>query len=1690
MSKSGGWRRGRRFKASIGAVCVVAIVGVATPALGLTGLLTGVLNHVNAAPNVPAATNAPLALNQLTTILNQVNTSLTSIVNGAGPVIDMNVTPAATVAITQLQTRLNNTIAAAAAANADGVNAETAALLAYLQAQATAEVAAVPTLALTTGLSVVQHVVSPVCSLLALPTTLVPGVGLDLSRTYKALEPNIQATDLATSQQIQGAWKTLYDTILTSATTAAGPAGAILSLLKFNWTTSYTPPGSTTPIVHSTPALIDVPTPIDVDNSGSFDLCGTLAFSIQGSSIKFTQTITKMPLAPANLPVTISGGLLNVLNLGYDTQDSTAPIVFSTSASIDGTGFNVDNAYGVHRGMNLSLPPLELQPGLTEPTFPPLLVPAPTPKMTQQICLGACSTLAFSYRYEDMPDTTHVHNTTAPVPSGDFSYKGSAPGGLFSYTFSAAGLKYKAQSVPAPADLRLCYSTTAGTCTNAPAADVAAAKSSLGVETSQPIKADAYFQLTAGAEPTTCSALSSLYDYHLTGAGYHQSFTPVATGTPIGRMWVDTDNKPVEGCISMLAATAAMPAASLPAGFTASKRSSTFHTGNVVETKSGTVTCPTGTSYSVSLLTSLTHTVCFAPTGVGSTKPAITGEPFFGSVLTSSNGTWTNAPISFTRQWGRCDAGGGGCSAIPGATDVTYTTTGDDVGHTLAVMVTATNPDGSAMNTSPATPVITVAGPPTNTAAPVVSGTTKVGQPLTTTNGTWTNAPKTFTYRWIRCDANGVDGCDPVAGATTNTLVPTDDDKGHLVKAEVTASNTTPDGTVQSTVATSLGTLVPTAPVVQTAPVIKNGPVTVGGSVVFTGDHLTVTNGTWNPAASGGYAYLWHRCDLSGGDCHAIDGATSNAYVPVKPDDAAHTLRVKVTATGVNGSTETSTVATGEVIAASFPLKTPTAVPDGPVTAVAGSYVGGQFDTVGPPTGASAAIAMNAASSATGTPANLPSEATGGSVLATVGDGAGGYFLGGSFTQVKGEPCANLAHIRADGSRDPAYCGLVSGTVKALSRASNANAGNLLAVGGEFSVDGHSNLVFIEPSAQGRSYLTGGDPNARVNALAYNATATSSGSPAFWVGGAFDTIGGNPAGRLALVNITTPGATPTLTRSTAFLGGVCMLSTPAQTSGQCTDAAAEVRTLYNSSLGIFVGGTFSSAYKMSAVAAGATIPAVSGGSGALPRGNGALITSAGTVQGWNPNTNGAINAFAGAPTPTTTATGSLGPYTVYVGGEFTTLAGQDIPYLGEFGVSITGGTAAASTPAAQQNAAPSTSFVPRPNAPVSALVSGPTNGASPPRASLYVGGDFTQIGSEVRHRLAVIDGQAALSTTPGALSSTLIPHAGGPIRALSTDSTPSGTLLASTTVFVGGDFRVVGGVVRRNLAEIGSSGVTGWNPGLTGTTVDALASDGGTVYVGGTFSQAGGASRTNLAALDGTSGAATSWAASANGRVRAIAVDDDNVYVGGDFDHAGGAARASLAAIGRTSGTATGWDPGTDGSVRALSVHSGTVYVGGSFHHAGGAARDNAAAIGDDGVATGFAPQVDGTVNAVAYDPSGVYLGGDFAHAGGAGRSNLALVGADDGVAGSWGPVVDGTVKAITTLGDTVAIGGAFGHVDGHARANLAALDIGGGVQDFNPNPNGTVNSLGRTTTGGMTAGGLWSRLSIYYAPGFATFGG
>lgn len=112
----------------------------------------------------------------------------------------------------------------------------------------------------------------------------------------------------------------------------------------------------------------------------------------------------------------------------------------------------------------------------------------------------------------------------------------------------------------------------------------------------------------------------------------------------------------------------------------------------------------------------------------------------------------------------------------------------------------------------------------------------------------------------------------------------------------------------------------------QPAPVNSVTP-TVSGNAEY-GETLTASTGTWlySPTT---YTYQWMRASTAGGSYTNISGATGSTYIPVAADINQY-LKVAVTGANVNGSSTSSSSASGQVIKG---ISTPT------LTIAAGDFI-------------------------------------------------------------------------------------------------------------------------------------------------------------------------------------------------------------------------------------------------------------------------------------------------------------------------------------------------------------------------------------------------------------------------------------------------------------------------------------------------------------------------------------------------------------------------------------------------------------------------------------------------------------------------------------------------------------------------------------------------------------------------------
>jgi YD repeat-containing protein len=118
------------------------------------------------------------------------------------------------------------------------------------------------------------------------------------------------------------------------------------------------------------------------------------------------------------------------------------------------------------------------------------------------------------------------------------------------------------------------------------------------------------------------------------------------------------------------------------------------------------------------------------------TAPTITGEHTLASTLTAAHGAWNNEPVVYGYQWTRCNSAGSECTSIAGATNPSYELAKADVGHTLRVLVTATNAGGSIVAQANQTALISEGtAVKTGEATPEPGSTVEYEVPLTGASG-------------------------------------------------------------------------------------------------------------------------------------------------------------------------------------------------------------------------------------------------------------------------------------------------------------------------------------------------------------------------------------------------------------------------------------------------------------------------------------------------------------------------------------------------------------------------------------------------------------------------------------------------------------------------------------------------------------------------------------------------------------------------------------------------------------------------------------------------------------------------------------------------------------------------------------------------------------------------------------------
>ncbi len=657
------------------------------------------------------------------------------------------------------------------------------------------------------------------------------------------------------------------------------------------------------------------------------------------------------------------------------------------------------------------------------------------------------------------------------------------------------------------------------------------------------------------------------------------------------------------------------------------------------------------------------------------------------------------------------------------------------------------------------------------------------------------------------------------------------------------------------------------------------------------------------------------------------------------------------------------------------------------------AYLGGSFTQCGFSTGYGVAVDTGTADADHYFPKffNTP----GGQIYCAIPDSQGGWYIGGSFTTVNGQPHKYLAHVRSDKSVD-SWDPSPNHTVSTI-----YYSGNKIYVGGGFDSIGNV------PRGHGAAFDTSG------NLLSWNPQANNDitaiqpvGGKVF-VGGSFQVLGGQPyywylgsvdssTGALTGWNPSNGGPSGSsgiykfiyANHQIYICGAFTQLNSVSRICLAKMDENGNINAVWNpcsSIVGNFVSSISLSNGKIYACGDFTSI-------GGQTRKNIAEIdTATGLATSWNPaSTNGAVRALV--------VNGSK----MFIGGSFTSIGAKSISYLGALDVA----TGAANN------------WNPKLNNVVFNLASW--------GSTVYAGGYLTASGLTARNRLAAID----LGT--GRLKS-WNPNADGTVYALA---------YAQGKIYAGGGFSYVAGGYYPNLTKLDTLSGAYIFLGIRtapGGTVLSLRVTGDRLYAAGNY---------GLVAYNIPTGTKLSFNPTFDfSVVNTLCTSGSLVYAGGGFSVVNGVSHPYVVAFDTTTDLATSWSPSLSSTCYSIAVHGSTVYLGGQFSTVNGSSCPSVAAVdaASGNLVGGFASSFSAIgYKASAVAPSGnqLYVGGQFSPIGSiSGTNYLGTLDATTGTVSSWrSGVVATEVTSILLSPQTALIGGSFVTMMNWPQNNFAVL--------------------------------------------------
>lgn len=309
--------------------------------------------------------------------------------------------------------------------------------------------------------------------------------------------------------------------------------------------------------------------------------------------------------------------------------------------------------------------------------------------------------------------------------------------------------------------------------------------------------------------------------------------------------------------------------------------------------------------------------------------------------------------------------------------------------------------------------------------------------------------------------------------------------------------------------------------------------------------------------------------------------------------------------------------------------------------------------------------------------------------------------------------------------------------------------------------------------------------------------------------------------------------------------------------------------------------------------------------------------------------------------------------------------------------------------------------------------------------TLYVGGAFDILAGGTREYLGAVDASTGvlLDWNPGMTGFTT--YVSG-VNALA---------IASSSIFVGGSFTSaqtsIGGASRRYLAQLllSTASSTNWRPDPN-NYVQSLVLASSSLYVGGNFTSIGGRTKQRLAQLNLTTGSSTaSFTANKSSVVNAIAISSTTVY-------AGFTGSPYFSANNAYTGAARYLGFVAEASPNAMVLSDNKLFIIGSYLSPTAASRNKAFSLGSDYSLSSWNPlSLDNSIYSIYASSSAVYIGGDF-------TGKLKALDKTTGADLSWNPNPNNNIRAIEVTSGSVWVAGFFSNIGGLNRRAVAELDI------------------------------------------------